>query len=63
MTKFQISVTKDCIGCGACTVTCDNFEIGDDGKAHAKKAEVADIGCNKEAEEVCPVNAIKVKKL
>ena len=63
MSKFQITVSKDCIGCGACTVTCDNFEIRDDGKAHPKQAEVTEVGCNKEAEEVCPVSAIKVKQI
>ena len=59
---FKITVDKDaCIGCAAC-VSCDNFEIGDDGKAHAKNETVEEIGCNKEAEEVCPVDAIKVEE-
>ena len=60
---FKIEVDKEaCIGCGACT-SCDNFEMGDDGKAAAKKTEVEEEGCNKEAVEVCPVQAIKVIKI
>lgn len=60
---FKIEVDKEaCIGCGACTAQCDNFELAD-GKAHAKKTTVDDIGCNKEAANVCPVDAIKVTKV
>lgn len=59
---FKIIVDADkCIGCGACT-SCDNFELKDDGKAHAKQAEVDEVGCNKEASEMCPVDAIKVEE-
>ena len=54
---------KTCIGCGACVASCDNFEIGDDGKAAAKQKEVGDIGCNQEAADICPVDAIVVKKV
>ena len=62
MAKYKITVdTEACIGCGACAATCDNFEIRD-GKAHAKKSDVIDIGCNQEAADICPVSAIKVKK-
>jgi ferredoxin len=63
MAKYKISVDAEkCIGCGACTATCDNFELKDDGKAHAKKKEVSNLGCNQEAADVCPVQAITVKK-
>ena len=58
--KIEVDEEK-CIGCGACAATCDNFEL-EEGKAHAKKTEVNDIGCNQEAADVCPVDAIKIKK-
>jgi ferredoxin len=59
---YKIVVNEEtCIGCGACAASCDNFEM-DEGKAHAKKAEVEDLGCNQEAADVCPVDAIKVEK-
>ncbi len=61
---FKIEVDKDkCIGCGACTAQCaDMFEMNDDGKAQPKKSEVDDAGCAKEAEDICPVDAIKVSE-
>ena len=63
MAKFKIEVDKaKCIGCGACTAQCDNFELDGD-KAKPKKAVVADIGCNKEAKDVCPVEAIKITEV
>lgn len=63
MVKYKIEVNKKaCIGCGACTAQCDNFELEGD-KAKAKQTVVNDIGCNKDAADVCPVNAIKVIKL
>jgi ferredoxin len=59
---IKIEVDKEkCIGCGACAATCDNFEL-EEGKSHAKKTEVDDIGCNQEAADVCPVEAIKITK-
>jgi len=57
---------KKCIGCGACVAQCpENFEIKNDGenKAYVKKAKVNELGCNKDAEEVCPVDAIKIEKI
>jgi ferredoxin len=51
-----------CIGCGACASACEQcFELGDDGKAHAKdgcKADCCDLG---EVSDNCPVQAITVK--
>ena len=58
---YKIEVTDECIGCGACTGACDNFELKDN-KAYPKKAEVEEIGCNKEAADICPVKAIKITK-
>lgn len=58
--SFKVEVDAEkCIGCGVCT-SCDNFELGDDGKAHPKQAEVEEVGCNQEAAENCPEDAIKV---
>ena len=57
---YKIEFDKEkCLGCGACT-QCNNWELGNDGKAQPKEIELDEIGCNKEAEEVCPVNAIKI---
>jgi len=62
MTKYIISVDKKtCIGCGACTVACDNFVMDGD-KAKPVKSEVESVGCNQEAVDGCPVSAIKVEK-
>lgn len=61
--SYKIKVDEEkCIGCGACAATCDNFEI-EEGKAKAKKTKVEDIGCNQEAADICPVDAIKVEKV
>ena len=59
---FKIELDKEkCIGCGTCAAVCPaNFEIKEDGKASPIKAEVEKLGCNKEAEENCPVQAIKI---
>jgi ferredoxin len=62
MVKYLITIDKNtCIGCGACTVGCDNFVMDGD-KAKPVKAEVDEVGCNQEAADGCPVNAIKVAK-
>jgi len=53
---------KKCIGCGACEVVCDNFKMGEDGKAHVKKSKVTDLGCNEKAADICGYNAIILKK-
>ena len=66
MAKYKVSVDEEaCIGCGACTSVCNNFELiekNDSYKAKAKKTEVSELGCNQEAKDVCPVNAIKIEE-
>jgi len=58
--KIEFDEEK-CLGCGACT-QCNNWKLGDDGKAYPQKTELDEIGRNKEVEEICPVDAIKVIK-
>ena len=63
MAKYKIEVNKkECIGCGACTAQCDNFVMDGD-KAKPKKAVVEKLGCNKDAQAVCPVEAISIKEV
>ena len=60
---YKVIVDRNiCIGCGACVSTCDNFQLID-GKSHPKKEIVKEIGCNKAAEETCPVSAITVEEI
>jgi len=57
--KVEIDEEK-CIGCGSCTAVCpDNFKM-EGNKAKVKNPNPSQIGCNKDAENVCPVHAIKV---
>ena len=59
---MKVKVNADaCITCGACAAICDEvFEIGDEGVAEVKVAEVAEenIEAVKEAIEGCPTGAI-----
>lgn len=58
--KYKITVDKEkCIGCGACTNICDNFKMSGD-KAQPLKSVVDGLGCNGEAKDICPVEAITV---
>jgi|TARA_B100002003_G_C13860966_1_gene421486 ferredoxin len=59
--KIELDAEK-CIGCGACAAQCDNFEMDGD-KAVVKKAEVDEIGCNKDGADACPVDAITIKEM
>ena len=60
----KIIINKEtCIGCGSCEAVAPSLFTMKDGKAIAKKKEVlgADLKKAKEAEEICPVQAISVK--
>lgn len=62
--KVKVDQTS-CIGCGACANICDNFEMVETSKgykARVKEGNVEEIGCNKDAMEACPVDAIKIKE-
>ena len=56
-----------CIGCGACTSVSGNWELLDKGeyfKAHPKVILIGDGTWkeNKEAEDICPVDAIVIEE-
>jgi ferredoxin len=60
--KYTISVDREkCIGCGACANTCDNFKLDGDKAAPVKKV-VTELGCNQQAADICPVEAISIAK-
>lgn len=59
--KVEVDRSK-CIGCGTCASICDNFQLVD-GKSRPKKTKVDEVGCNKKAEQTCPVGAIKVTQV
>lgn len=65
MTKYKVELDeKACIGCGACTVCCDNFVLsGDKAKPVKNIIDQSEFKANKEAEEGCPVTCIVVKKI
>jgi len=67
MAKFKIELKREeCIGCGSCEAVCpENWELKDDGKSMYKKAVISEkeYDCNKQAEEICPVKVIKIKKM
>lgn len=59
---YKVTVDRErCIGCGACISVCDNFEIVEE-KSHPKEDVVEEPGCNNEARDVCPVQAISVEE-
>lgn len=64
---YNITVDRnECIGCGACEAQCpEEFELeqGSEVKAKLKKTKVDELGCIKEAADVCPVNAIKIEEV
>ena len=69
MVKYVVSHERDnCIGCGACVGLCPKFwDMDNDGKSKLKgskdnqlEIKEADLACNKEAAESCPVNIIHI---
>ena len=59
---YKIEFDKEnCRGCGACT-QCDNWKMDDNGKAYPIKKELKEIGCNRDAADICPVGIIKIVK-
>ncbi|MBU4369592.1 ferredoxin [Patescibacteria group bacterium] len=62
---FKIILDKNkCIGCGTCVAVCPgNYEMDSNSKARPIKEEVESFGCNRIAEEICPVKAIVIKSV
>jgi len=63
MSKFKIKFNREaCISCSACVSMCDNWVL-EGGKVNPKKTEISDkeLKANKEAQDVCPVQAIKIE--
>ncbi len=64
MAKYKIKYDREiCIGCQSCVSICPNNWEEDGDKVKVKETEVDDLGCNKEAEDICPVDAIKVEEI
>lgn len=61
---YKIERDEDkCIGCGACVSVCPvNWEMEDD-KAKPIQEEVDELGCNKDAEDICPVQCITITEV
>ncbi len=60
-----IKVKQDyqaCIGCGGCVSVCpDNWKFSSE-KPKPIKTEVKEVGCNKQAADVCPVQCITIEE-
>ncbi|MFX0194803.1 MAG: ferredoxin [Candidatus Hodarchaeota archaeon] len=61
MGKYRIAFYEDrCVGCGNCSEVCpDNWALKG-GVSHPLKAELEDIGCNRQASEECPESCIEI---
>lgn len=63
MAKKVIVDTKKCIGCGLCaSIAPATFEMGSDGKSHAKNPPKDSEEDVQRAIDGCPVKAISWKK-
>mgnify|MGYP002814640712 CR=1 FL=1 len=60
MVKIKVDKEK-CIGCGACVSVCPKAFKMEGVKAVPIKADVKVVTCEKDAESMCPVQAISVK--
>ena len=61
--RYRISLDSNaCIGCLACT-RCEVFEVREDMRAHAVRAEVDDLGGCREVADACPVGAIVINPI
>lgn len=68
MAKFKIEYDEEkCIGCSACEAQCpSNWGVKEKNgqyKAEVKNKELDEVGCNKDAVEVCPTDCIKIVKI
>ena len=60
----KITISNECIGCGACTSVSDNFELVDNkAKPNKENVDGDDLKKAKEAADICPVNAIKIENV
>ena len=57
---YEVKVTDDCIGCVRVYVFCEEVFEMVDGKSKPKVSKTDD-GFVKEAQEACPVDAIKIE--
>jgi ferredoxin len=65
MGKVKVSVNQDtCIGCRLCAELCsDTFKMIDDKAiAHRGEMEAGDLTNEKDMEDSCPSNSIKVEE-
>ena len=60
---FVVKIDKDkCIGCKTCVVLCPkNWKMNKD-KAEPIQKEVKEVGCNQDAENNCPAEAISIEE-
>jgi len=57
---MKVTVSDDCIACGACESVCDAVFSVEDKAMVNESAVSSNEACVKEAADCCPVNAIQV---
>tara|TARA_Y100000034_G_C6852907_1_gene387148 strand:- start:298 stop:498 length:201 start_codon:yes stop_codon:yes gene_type:complete len=65
MAKHKVKYDREtCIGCMSCVLVCPNNWEEDGEKVKLSKEDIDDDGLaeNKEAENICPVDAIKIEE-